>query len=133
MLPYLHRFLSGRITSLLVPRAINNTVVGSTALVPELISSAYLSRTFVSVNPSQNVTLQRPLLQATLPILTQTCGMKMKGKLRRRCKDCYFVWREGRFYVMCKSKGRHKQMSMVKKEKNTWILTHATQGTARPW
>lgn len=68
------------------------------------------------------------LLQPSIPSLVQSCGMKMKGRLRLRCDDCYYVMREGRMYVMCKSKPRHKQMAMKKKEKNTWILSHATQG-----
>lgn len=37
--------------------------------------------------------LATPLLQAVTPIVNQSCGMKVKGQLRRRCKDCYFVWR----------------------------------------
>ncbi|KAK3881815.1 hypothetical protein Pcinc_013768 [Petrolisthes cinctipes] len=73
------------------------------------------------------------LLEITSPLLTQSCGMKQKGRLTRRCKDCYFVMREGRLYVMCKSKPRHKQMAMKKAEHNTWILTHATQSPIRPW
>ncbi|XP_050827364.1 39S ribosomal protein L36, mitochondrial [Serinus canaria] len=36
-------------------------------------------------------------------------GLKTKTALRRRCKDCYFVWRRGRLYVCCKSNPRHKQ------------------------
>lgn len=37
---------------------------------------------------------QTPLLQTVTPTIQQSCGMKVKGRLRRRCKDCYFVWRE---------------------------------------
>lgn len=66
-------------------------------------------------------------------LVVQSCGMKQKGKLTLRCDDCYFVMRKGRLYVMCKTKPRHKQMAMQKKEKNTWILTHATQSPNRPW
>lgn len=73
------------------------------------------------------------LLQPTIPSLVQVCGMKQKGRLRRRCKDCYFVMARGRLYVECKTKPRHKQMSMQKSEKNTWILTWASQSPTRPW
>lgn len=73
-------------------------------------------------------------LRPRLTLLTQLCnGFKIKGRLKRRCKDCYFVVRQERTYVMCKSHGRHKQMSMKKSEKNTWILTDATQSKFRAW
>lgn len=67
------------------------------------------------------------------PQLMQSCGFKVKGRLRRRCKDCYFVVREGRMYNICKTHPRHKQMAMKKKDKNTWILTHAMQSKVRPY
>ncbi|KAJ8921135.1 hypothetical protein NQ315_013606 [Exocentrus adspersus] len=65
--------------------------------------------------------------------LIPSCGFKVKGRVRRRCKDCYMVRREERLYVICKTHPRHKQMSMVKKPKDTWILSHATQSKYRPW
>lgn len=66
-------------------------------------------------------------------IVTQIAGMKVKGRLKRRCKDCYFVSRQERLYVICPTHPRHKQMSMKKKDCNTWILTHATQSKVRPY
>lgn len=65
--------------------------------------------------------------------LVPTCGFKIQGKLKRRCKDCYFVRREERLYVICKTHPRHKQMQVAKPEKMTWILSHATQGKFRSW
>jgi large subunit ribosomal protein L36 len=76
---------------------------------------------------------ERILAGQFCPQLTQTCGFKVKGRLRRRCKDCYFVMRQERLLVLCKTHPRHKQMAMQKKPKNTWILTHATQSTVRPY
>lgn len=74
------------------------------------------------------------LLQAVpTPLLQLANGFKVKGRLKRRCKDCYIVVRQERHYVMCKSHGRHKQMSMQKSEKNSWILTDATQSKVRAW
>lgn len=73
------------------------------------------------------------LLRPSIVSVEQNCGFKVKGRLRRRCKDCYFVMREKRLYVICKTHPRHKQMSMAKREENTWILTHATMGKVRPW
>ena len=66
-------------------------------------------------------------------VISQVCGFKVKLKLKRRCKDCYFVVREQRKYVICPTHPRHKQMSMVKKPEYTWILTHACQSKIRPW
>ncbi|RMZ95605.1 39S ribosomal mitochondrial, partial [Brachionus plicatilis] len=34
---------------------------------------------------------------------------KVKTRLRKRCKSCFFVWRNGRLYVECKEHPRHKQ------------------------
>lgn len=76
---------------------------------------------------------QTTLLQPSVNAFNIIRGMKIKGHLRLRCKDCYFVRREQRLYVMCKSKGRHKQMAMKTKPKNTWILTDATQSKLRAW
>uniref|UniRef100_A0A182WJZ4 Ribosomal protein n=1 Tax=Anopheles minimus TaxID=112268 RepID=A0A182WJZ4_9DIPT len=74
------------------------------------------------------------LLQARLvPLLNLVSGFKVKGRLKRRCKDCYFVMRQERLYVICKTHPRHKQMSMKKHDRNTWILTDATQGKVRAW
>lgn len=82
----------------------------------------------------QNAISSHPtLLQPSVNAFNVIRGMKQKGHLRLRCKDCYFVRREQRLYVMCKSKGRHKQMSMKAKPKNTWILTDATQSKLRAW
>lgn len=84
--------------------------------------------------PSLNKIAEAPqLLRPTFPHIVQINGFKVKGRLKRRCKDCYFVVRQERLYVICKTHPRHKQMSMVKKEKNTWILTDATQSKERQW
>ncbi|XP_017462541.1 PREDICTED: 39S ribosomal protein L36, mitochondrial [Rhagoletis zephyria] len=76
---------------------------------------------------------QQRLLTPFTSLLTQVAGFKVKGRLRRRCKDCYFVVRQQRAYVICPTHPRHKQMAMKKREKNTWILTHATQSKVRPY
>lgn len=77
--------------------------------------------------------LLHPRSIANPPELNLNRGMKQFGRLRRRCKDCYFVMRHERLYVMCKTHPRHKQMQMKKKDKNTWILTDATQSKQRAW
>lgn len=76
--------------------------------------------------------LQSLLLPAS-SLISQVAGFKVKGHLKRRCKDCYFVVRQQRHYVICPTHPRHKQMSMKKREYKSWILTHATQSKVRPY
>lgn len=87
----------------------------------------------LTVLPASSLFRSSNILQPAPVLLSFERGFKVKGRLRRRCKDCYFVMREGRLYNICKTHPRHKQMSMVKKEKNTWILTDATQSKIRAW
>jgi len=63
--------------------------------------------------------------------LLSVAGFKVKGNLKRRCKDCYIVVRQERGYVICPTHPRHKQMSMKKRDYKSWILTHATQSKER--
>ena len=39
----------------------------------------------------------------------QQRNYKQKLRLRKRCKSCYFIWRNGRLYVECLEHPRHKQ------------------------
>lgn len=73
------------------------------------------------------------LLAPSIPMVNSVCGFKIKGRVTRRCKDCYFVVRGGRMHVICDKHPRHKQKAMWKKPHNTWILTHASQSPVRPW
>lgn len=84
-----------------------------------------------SVQPAMSCLPTTTLLQPTSLTMNFDRGMKQKGVLRRRCKDCYFVRRFDRLYVLCTTHPRHKQMAMKKKEKNTWLLTDATQSKKR--
>ncbi|KAM0731369.1 Large ribosomal subunit protein bL36m [Formica fusca] len=72
-------------------------------------------------------------LRPVLPIYNSVCGLKMRGRLQLRCKDCYFVCRKERWYVMCKTHPRHKQVQMKKRDYKTWILTSASQKPIRGW
>ncbi|XP_034658756.1 39S ribosomal protein L36, mitochondrial [Drosophila subobscura] len=71
------------------------------------------------------------LLTPASTLLQQVAGFKVKGRLKRRCKDCYIVVRQERGYVICPTHPRHKQMSMKKRDYKSWILTHATQSKER--
>lgn len=94
-----------------------------------LLSSNILGRNVVPLGSSH---LQpTTLLQPPTALMNIERGMKQKGNVKRRCKDCYLVMREDRLYNMCKTHPRHKQMAMKKKDKNTWILTDATQSKLR--
>lgn len=73
------------------------------------------------------------ILQSTSPLLQLSCGFKVKGLLKRRCKDCYYVIRQNRGYIICKTHPRHKQMAMVQRPEKKWILTHAIQCKVRPY
>ena len=86
-----------------------------------------------NVSSTCNGQLTKQFLQPSSLALNFDRGMKQMGRLKRRCKDCYFVMRQERLYVMCKTHPRHKQMQMKKKDKNTWILTDATQSKLRAW
>lgn len=111
-----------------------------------IVSSTSTSRSFhciigttshkiPTLNPIATLTHPQSagILQSTTPLLQLSCGFKVKGLLKRRCKDCYYVIRENRGYIICKTHPRHKQMAMVKKPESKWILTHATQSKVRPW
>lgn len=86
-----------------------------------------------SMNPISASPLNVGILQSTSPLMQLSCGFKVKGLLKRRCKDCYYVVRQNRGYIICKTHPRHKQMAMVKRPESKWILTHATQSKIRPY
>ena len=51
-----------------------------------------------------------------------TRSYRTKDMLRRRCADCYVVWRYGRMYVECPKYPRHKTVSSFAKEKGWGYL-----------
>jgi len=68
-------------------------------------------------------TLHVPAATRTVPLLhvatppVHAHGYKVKVALRKRCPHCYFERREGRMFVECKVKPRHKQMQKLSKKK----------------
>jgi len=60
-------------------------------------------------------------------------GFKVFGKIRKRCKDCYFVTRDQRMYNLCKTYPKHKQMSIRHSDKAYYILTGVQQKRKREW
>lgn len=43
------------------------------------------------------------------PVYSQIREYKAKVRLRKRCRQCKFLWRNGRLYVECEAEPRHKQ------------------------
>lgn len=105
------------------------------SFVPKALTSSFTSVINRPIHCLQRCTIpnSKPFMQPVLPLLVQKCGLKHKGKLKLRCKGCYFVVRKELFYVMCKVHPRHKQVQIHPKEHETWIVSHATQGVKRPW
>ncbi|CAG9793868.1 unnamed protein product [Diatraea saccharalis] len=105
---------------LTVAKMISNTLGNKTMIAPNLYGSF------------KNATESR-LLTPITPMINLICNMKVKGRVRRRCKACYFVVRDQRYYIMCPKFPRHKQMAMRQKPHNRYILTSASQSPVRPW
>lgn len=84
------------------------------------------------LNSAQRVS-QMPITHTQSPLFIPSCGFKQKGRVKKRCADCYFVVREERLYVLCKTHPRHKQMAMKARPEKSWILTHATQSKFRTY
>lgn len=57
-----------------------------------------------STHPAQNTSIPQILIN-----YSQVRDYKPKTRLRKRCKSCQFVWRNGRLYVECEEHPRHKQ------------------------
>lgn len=108
----------------------NNSILRHFSLFSPTISH---QNAIQSINGNTQLSQSVQILQPQSVALNFERGFKVKGRLKRRCKDCYFVMRHERLYVICKTHPRHKQMSMKKKEKNTWLLTDATQSKERAW
>lgn len=83
--------------------------------------------------------ISKPLWNSNLTLtptslsVVPSCGMKVKGIPKLRCKDCYYIRKEGRLHVNCDTHPRHKQMQMLIKKKKTWLLSHACMSKERPY
>ena len=56
--------------------------------------------------------LVRPAVVTVIP----ESGYKVRAVVKKRCEKCYFVKRQGRLFVECKVKPRHKQMQRIGKK-----------------
>lgn len=82
----------------------------SAAITAPIISPTTVSR-------SSTLLASQHLLQPASCLLLPVQSYKVKTSLYKRCKHCYFVRRQGRLFVECKAKGRHKQMQKMSKKK----------------
>lgn len=64
------------------------------------------------------------LLQTPQIMNEQIREYKAKMRLRKRCKQCYFLWRNGRVYVECPQYPSHKQHHKFSLEKGYDNLAH---------
>lgn len=85
------------------------------------------------IGNGESTSIGRNLLEARTPQVNLTCGLKIKGRLKLRCKSCYFIRRDERWYVYCPAHGRHKQAEMKKRRDKKWIITFACQNKKYPW
>ncbi|XP_065281382.1 large ribosomal subunit protein bL36m [Dermacentor albipictus] len=65
---------------------------------------------------------------AEFPLQVAVRTFKDMDVLTKRCKDCYFKKGDDRWYVLCKTHGRHKQRQRLPDERHFWIITHKTHG-----
>lgn len=99
------------------------------------ISKVFLRLTIGSHNIlAKNPT---PLVSQIKPELPfQVRWFRDRYLLKLRCKDCYFKKIDDRWWVLCKSKGRHKQREKIDDIRNKWIVSHVTRGGSNkyfPW
>ena len=74
-----------------------------------LSSSIEKNFLLLAQNQTKCVAQQESVNSKVLVNYDQTRDYKVRTRLRKRCKSCFFVWRNGRLYVECKEHPRHKQ------------------------
>uniref|UniRef100_A0A1E1WYF7 Large ribosomal subunit protein bL36m n=1 Tax=Amblyomma aureolatum TaxID=187763 RepID=A0A1E1WYF7_9ACAR len=92
--------------------------------------SSTLARSFSALAASighRNNAFRPPFVaESTMQVAVRT--FKDMDVLTKRCKDCYFKKGDDRWYVLCKTHGRHKQRQRLPDERHFWIITHQTHG-----
>lgn len=76
---------------------------------------------------------KKSLLNAVTFSVAPSRGMKMKGFVKKRCKDCYLLAKNERLYNYCKVHPRHNQMSKRSKDRVYFVLTSVETKTTRKW
>ena len=57
-------------------------------------------------------------------LVQQVCEFKTKMRLRKRCRSCYFLWKNGRIYVECKAYPNHRQHHLFSLENGYDNIAH---------
>lgn len=112
-------------------------VIGSTNCfrIPNLICVANLHSLTSSLSKANNTLVSRTqnFLYPSTTLINPVCGMKVKGRVRKRCHDCYILFKDHRVYNFCKTYPKHKQMSIRGKDKEYFIYTERTHGRIRKY
>jgi len=95
------------------------------------LSNLFKRATIITRTPQIVSMLQ--ILPVNGSTIVPSRGFKVFGKVRKRCKDCYFVTRDQRLYNLCKTYQKHKQMSIRQTDKAYYILTGVQQKKQREW
>lgn len=82
-----------------------------------------------SILPYEQINLLQPILPSVMLVNT----WKYKAKVKKRCKGCYFLYKEGVLHNLCHLKPKHKQILFHPKDKNTWILSGVSTNKSREW
>ncbi|VDM35122.1 unnamed protein product [Hydatigera taeniaeformis] len=76
----------------------------------------------VGISPCPTVGTVLPFLKQCLSV-PQTFAVrnyKVVGRLRLRCRDCFFERRDNRLYVECKTHARHRQAQIMTEPRTPW-------------
>lgn len=71
-------------------------------------------------------------LNPAVSMLNHSRGMKYKHNVKKRCRHCYIIYKDGRTFNYCKVKPRHNHGSIVARDTSRLIVTHMTWGK-RAW
>ncbi|KAL1462565.1 hypothetical protein WDU94_014393 [Cyamophila willieti] len=83
--------------------------------------------------PTQSQCESSSLLKPSLSSIILVNTWKYKVWVKKRCKGCYFVYRDGILHNQCHLKPKHKQIIVHPKPKNTWICSGVSTDSPRPW
>lgn len=75
-------------------------------------------RTFLSPTIGNFVPFSKPYF--SIPQILFIRNYKTAGRLRLRCRDCFFERRDNRLYVECKTYARHRQAQIMSEPRTPW-------------
>ncbi|KAG0414458.1 hypothetical protein HPB47_008402 [Ixodes persulcatus] len=106
-------------------RTVCASVLRSTQLVrPSELQQVRSFSILSKINVCNVLASASPSAPIQIPVRT----FKDMDVLTKRCKDCYFKKDDDRWYVLCKTHGRHKQRQRLPDKRHFWIVTHRTHG-----